>query len=61
MVIYISAHDCVKKIRYYLAKEKERQAIAKAGRNRTKKDHVYKIRMRELLGIIDKYHDRISG
>ena len=48
-------HDLVEKIRYYLAHEEERSAIAHAGQERTLKDHTYLQRMKELEQIIEAY------
>lgn len=52
VITYRNEADCVEKIRYYLAKEAERETIARAGRQRTLRDHTYEIRMSELLEII---------
>ena len=52
IVTYKDDKDLVKKIRYYLAHEKERAKIAKAGQQRTLNDHNYSARMRQLLKII---------
>ena len=52
IVIYRDAPDCVEKIRYYLAHETERAAIARAGQQRTCRDHLYPSRMAELRDIL---------
>jgi glycosyltransferase involved in cell wall biosynthesis len=55
VVSYSDVHDLVEKIRYYLAHEEERSAIAHAGQERTLKDHTYLQRMKELEQIIEAY------
>jgi hypothetical protein len=54
VVAYRDAHECVDRIRYYLAHEAERAAIAKAGQARTLADHSFEHRMRELIEIIGR-------
>jgi spore maturation protein CgeB len=49
---YRGADDLVAKIRYYLANESERAAIAAAGQARTQRDHTYAARMHELAEIL---------
>lgn len=44
------------KIDYYLSHEKEREAIRKAGFERTKRDHTYINRMREMLDVVFSNH-----
>ncbi|MGD0713771.1 MAG: glycosyltransferase [Gaiellaceae bacterium] len=55
VVSYRDAHDLVEKIRYYLADEEERRAIARAGQERTLGSHTYLQRMKELEQIIEAY------
>lgn len=52
---YSFAEELIEKIQYYSQHEKERERIARAGQERTIKDHNYQKRMRELLEIISKY------
>jgi len=52
IVCFGGKRDLAKKICYYLEHEDEREAIAKAGYDRTIKDHTYEIRLREILKII---------
>jgi spore maturation protein CgeB len=49
VVVYESMKDLIDKTRYYLAHEKERAAIAKAGYERTIREHTYEIRFRDLF------------
>jgi len=53
--VYNDASDLVKKIKYYSANPEEREKIARAGQNRTLKDHTYKVRMLEMLKLVIKY------
>jgi hypothetical protein len=55
VVPYRDADDLIGKIRYYLAHEDERLAIARAGQKHTLKDHTYLQRMKELEQIIEAY------
>jgi hypothetical protein len=52
---YDSAADCVAKIKYYLAHEAEREAVARAGQEHTLRHHTYRQRVEELLGLVEKY------
>lgn len=49
IAIYESPEDLIGKIEYYLAREDERHAIARAGLKRTLKDHSYVHRLDQLL------------
>jgi hypothetical protein len=55
VLTYRSAEECAELIRYYQAHESEREAIARAGQQRTLRDHTYERRMQELLEIVDRY------
>ena len=55
VVTYKDAEELLFKIRHYLKHEKERKRIAQAGQKRTLKDHIYKIRMKQLDTILRKY------
>jgi len=55
VVAYRSAEECVELVKYYLDHEHERQAIAKAGQQRTLREHTYFHRMQELVEIIGRY------
>ncbi len=55
IVTYKDAEDLAGKIKYYLEHEEERKIIAAAGQKRTLENHSYKIRMEELITILNKY------
>jgi spore maturation protein CgeB len=55
VVTYRSPHECLELIKYYLEHDEEREAIARAGQERTLREHTYKRRMRELLNIVSRY------
>jgi len=52
---YKSKEELLEKVKYYLSHEEEREKIAKAGQERTLKDHTYEKRMIELVGILERY------
>jgi hypothetical protein len=54
VIAYRSAEECVELVTYYLDHEKERQAIARAGQQRTLREHSYLKRMQELVNIIER-------
>ena len=55
IVVYRSPEECVEMIKYYLAHDAEREAIATAGQRRTLREHNYFNRMQELVAILGKY------
>lgn len=55
VVTYHTSEECAELINYYLENDREREAIAKAGQKRTLRDHTYYQRMKELLGIVERY------
>jgi spore maturation protein CgeB len=55
VVTYRTPQECVEMVQYYLEHDQEREAIARAGQQRTLRDHTYSNRMEELAGIIHKY------
>jgi len=55
VVAYRSTDECVEMVKYYLAHDAEREAIARAGQQRTLSDHSYYHRMQELTEILDRY------
>jgi len=52
IVAYHSPQECIDEIRYYLAHEDERKAIALAGQQRTLREHTYYHRMQEFVEIV---------
>lgn len=55
VLVYRSAEECAELIRYYLEHDTERKAIAKAGQERTIKEHTYFQRMQELVKILQRF------
>lgn len=54
---YQNFKELKEKINYYLTHEEERKAIQKAGFERTKRDHTYKQRLKQMLDIVfDEAH-----
>ena len=51
MVFYRSLADLIEKIKYFLNHNEERKKIARAGYERTIKEHVYEKRFREIFSI----------
>lgn len=52
---YKSKEELLEKINYYFNHEEERKKIAKAGQERTLREHTYFCRMQELVEIINQY------
>jgi spore maturation protein CgeB len=52
VVTYAAEDELVERIAYYLDHDDERRAIARAGQERTLRDHTYRHRMEELLAIL---------
>jgi spore maturation protein CgeB len=55
VIAYNSAAEAAELIEYYLTHEEERQAIAQAGQARTLREHTYRHRMEEFVGIVKRY------
>ena len=55
VVCYRTAEECAEMIQYYLEHDDEREAIARAGQQRTLRDHTYYQRMQEFVDIVQKY------
>jgi len=55
VVAYHTPEECVELIKYYLVHDDEREAIARAGQQRTLREHTYYQRMQELVEIVRKY------
>jgi len=51
---YNSKEELIEKIKFYLKNEPSRTQIARAGQERTLKDHTYRKRMQELIEIINR-------
>jgi spore maturation protein CgeB len=56
---YNSLEELTEKINYYLRNDEEREKIAKAGQERTLKDHTYEVRAKKLLDIIKSISSNI--
>jgi hypothetical protein len=54
LVVYNDLNDLDNKVKYYLENEEEREKIAKAGYERSKKDHTYFERSKKLIQIINE-------
>lgn len=52
---YRTPEECAEIITFYLEHDEERQAIARAGQQRTLRDHTYAKRMPEFIDLIRKY------
>lgn len=61
VVAYSDPQDCIEKVRYYLAHEDEREAIALAGKERTLREHTYAQRMEELLGMLHAHLESLNA
>lgn len=55
VIAYRTPEECAELIQYYLTHDNEREAIAKAGQQRTLREHTYYQRMQELVDIVRKY------
>jgi len=55
VVAYRSPQECVELVQHYLAHDEEREAIARAGQQRTLSEHSYYHRMQELTEILGRY------
>ena len=55
VVTYASEDELVEKIHHYLGDGAERTRIARAGQERTLREHTYEHRMRELVDILSRY------
>jgi ubiquinone/menaquinone biosynthesis C-methylase UbiE len=55
VVAYRSAEECVALVKYYQAHPDEAAAIAKAGQERTLRNHTYTIRMRQTAEILERH------
>jgi len=55
VVCYRTPEECAEMVQYYLGHDEERKAIARAGQQRTLREHTYYQRMQELSDIVHKY------
>lgn len=55
VVAYHDARECAELARYYLDHDDEREAIARAGQQRTLREHTYYQRMQELTDVVHRY------
>ena len=55
VITYRTPQECAEQITYYLDHEDERRAVARAGQERTLRDHTYQQRMKELVDIVRKH------
>lgn len=58
VISYKNSTDLIKKVKYYLKHDKEREKIAEAGQKRTLKAHTYDVRMKELDKILRRYLEK---
>lgn len=54
VVVYDSPEDCIKKVKWLLEHDKEREAIAKAGQKKTLEMHTVENRCKAIIDIINK-------
>lgn len=52
---YTSEEELVEKVRYYLGAEDARRRVARAGQERTLREHTYRERMAELVEILSRH------
>ena len=55
VVAYRNTEECAQLIRYYLDHEEERKAVARAGQQRTLREHTYGRRVEEVLELLSRY------
>jgi len=53
VIAYRTPEECAELIQYYLEHEDEREQIARAGQQRTLREHTYYQRVQELVDIIE--------
>jgi spore maturation protein CgeB len=62
VVVYDDVEDCIRKVKWLLENEKEREKIAKAGQERTLKSHNIEVRCRLISDIfIKELHRKHNG
>jgi hypothetical protein len=55
VVVYRTTEECLEQIDYYLKHDQEREAIARAGQQRTLREHTYLARVQELVDVVEKH------
>jgi hypothetical protein len=55
VVCYRTRDECAEMVQYYMEHKEEREAIARAGQQRTLRDHTYYQRMQSLIEIVSRY------
>lgn len=55
VVAYRDPEECASLIQHYLENDNEREAIARAGQQRTMREHTYETRTRELVEIVERF------
>ena len=53
--VVLTPQECAELVKHYLEHDGERRAVAKAGQERTLRDHTYQQRMKELADIVRKH------
>ena len=52
---YASSEECLEQVGFYLAHAEQRESIARAGQERTLREHNYRVRMEELVSILGRH------
>lgn len=60
VAVYRNPSECVEKARWLLERQEEREAIAKAGQQRTLRDHTFERRAQALDAVIQRYSRRAA-
>jgi hypothetical protein len=60
VAVYRSPEECADLIKFYLENEKDREAIARAGQERTLREHTYARRMGELADLAQEHLRKVS-
>ena len=55
VIAYRTPEECAELIQYYLEHVEERETVARAGQERTLREHTYHRRMQELVDILERY------
>jgi len=55
VITYRNMEECLELAGYYLMHENEREAVARAGQERTLREHTWYHRMQELIDIVERY------